>query len=357
MKFQHFYEDKKIKWKKVEKFMNATMSSEKIKHYPVMLDQVLSIISPQHGGTFIDCTFGGGGYSRAILEYPNTKVVAIDRDKITKQYANNLSKKFPKRFSFFQNKFSNLDKIVQSDLSPRAVIFDLGLSSFQLEDHKRGFSFNSQGFLSMEMGINKYSAYDVINTFDEKYLTDIIKILGDEKDGKFIAKKIVQCRTKKLIKTSKELASIIKEAKKNYNNYKKNPSTKTFQAIRIFVNQELTELILGLINAAKILKNGGVLVIVTFHSLEDKIVKFFFNICSNLRKNPSRYLPLNKNKLNMFKLLSKKATTPSKKEICRNIRSRSAKLRYAIRNNNLFYHPEEFEKKFTYYFKLEEIRL
>ena len=197
--------------------MNATMSLEKTKHYPVMLNQVLSIISPQHGGTFIDCTFGGGGYSQAILKYPGTKVLAIDRDKSTQQYADVLVKKFPKRFSFFQNKFSNLNKIIKSDSNPRAIIFDLGLSSFQLSDHQRGFSFKSNGFLSMQMGINKYSAYDVVNTLDRKNLANIIKILGEEKDGKIIANKIVKYRNKKPIKTSQELASIINDAKKNYN--------------------------------------------------------------------------------------------------------------------------------------------
>jgi len=337
--------------------MNATMSSDKTKHYPVMLDQVLSIISPQHGGTFIDCTFGGGGYSRAILGYPNTKVIAIDRDEITKEHAEDLLLKFPKRFSFFQSKFSELDKIIQSDLKPQAVIFDLGLSSLQLSDSERGFSFESKNSLSMEMGINKYSAYDVVNTLDEKYLANIIKILGDEKDGKFIAKKIVKYRTQKPIKSSKELASIISEAKKNYKSYKKNPATKTFQAIRIFVNQELTELIIGLIKATKIIEKGGVLIVVSFHSLEDKIVKYFFNTCSNLKKNPSRYYPLRENKINMFKYLSNKALTPEKKEISNNVKSRSAKLRYAIRNSNLFIYPEEIKKKFINYFKLEEARL
>jgi len=148
--------------------MNATMSLDRTKHYPVMLDQILSIISPQHGGTFVDCTFGGGGYSQAILEYPHTKVYAIDRDELTKKYANTLLKKFPKRFIFFQNKFSNLNKIIKSNLKPRAVIFDLGLSSFQLSDHQRGFSFKSKGYLSMEMGINKYTANDVVNTLDKQ---------------------------------------------------------------------------------------------------------------------------------------------------------------------------------------------
>jgi len=337
--------------------MNATMLLEKTKHHPVMLDQVLSIISPQRGGTFIDCTFGGGGYSQAILKYPGTKVLALDRDKLTQQYANTLAKKFPKRFSFFQNKFSNLNKIIKLNLNPRAIIFDLGLSSFQLSDNQRGFSFKSKGLLSMQMGINKYSAYDVVNVLDKKNLTSIIKILGEEKDGKIIANRIVKYRTKKPIKTSEELASIINNAKKNYNNYKKNSATKTFQAIRIFVNQELTELILGLIVATQLLTNGGILIVVSFHSLEDRIVKNFFNLYSHSNVNPSRYLPLNENKSNLFRLISKKPLIPNKKEIKQNIRSRSAKLRYAIRNDNPFFYPEEFKKKFENYFKIEETRL
>ena len=337
--------------------MNATMLLEKTKHHPVMLDQVLSIITPQHGGTFIDCTFGGGGYSQAILKYPDTKVLAIDRDKLTQQYANTLLKKFPKRFNFYQNKFSNLNKIIKLNLNPRAIIFDLGLSSFQLSDNQRGFSFKSKGLLSMQMGINKYSAYDVVNTLDKKNLTNIIKILGEEKDGKIIANKIVRYRAKKPIKTSEELTSVINDAKKNYNNYKKNSATKTFQAIRIFVNQELTELILGLIVATQLLTNGGILIVVSFHSLEDRIVKNFFNLYSNLNKNPSRYLPLNENKSDLFRLLSKKPLMPNKKEIYQNIRSRSAKLRYAIRNSNSFFYPKEFRKKFESYFKIEETRL
>ena len=180
--------------------------------------------------------------------------------------------------------------------------------------------------------------------------------MGEEKDGKSIANKIVNYRRKKPIKTSKELTSIINNAKKNYNKYKKNPSTKTFQAIRIFVNQELTELILGLILATQLLSNGGILAVISFHSLEDKIVKSFFNLYSNSKKNPSRYLPLKKNKSDLFKLASKKALIPDEKEIYQNIRSRSAKLRYAIRNNNPFFYPAEFKKKFENYFTMEGIR-
>ena len=337
--------------------MNATMSLEKTQHYPVMLNQVLSIISPQHGGTFIDCTFGGGGYSKAILKYPNTKVLAIDRDSIVKQYADVLKKKFPGRFNFFQDKFSNIDKIIQANENPKSIIFDLGLSSFQLLDDKRGFSFKSKNSLNMQMGLNKYTAYDVVNFLDKECLANIIKIFGEEKDNRKIAQKIIKRRNVKPIKTSEELASIVNEVKKNYNNYKKNTATKTFQAIRIFVNQELTELIIGLILASQLLSDGGVLVVVSFHSLEDKIVKNFFNLYSELNKNPSRYLPFKKKKDGLFKLLSKKPIVPNKKEINENIRSRSAKLRYAVRNNTPFINSEEFKKNFENYFKIGEIRL
>tara|TARA_Y100000590_G_scaffold68197_1_gene74272 strand:- start:1824 stop:2834 length:1011 start_codon:yes stop_codon:yes gene_type:complete len=336
--------------------MNATMSLETKKHYPVMLDQVLSIISPQHGGTFIDCTFGGGGYSQAILKHPSTKVLALDRDKITEKQARNLKKKYPNRFNFFNKKFSRLNEIVDSKLCPKAIIFDLGLSSLQLEDEQRGFSFNSKKFLNMEMGINKYNAYDVVNNLDKKILSNIIKILGEEKDSRKIANEIEKHRLNKKITNSNELAKIIERIKKNHNN-KKNPATKTFQAIRIYVNQELTELILGLIEATKILKKGGILIVLSFHSLEDKIVKYFFNFYSNLKNNPSRYFPLEENNSQLFKVSNKKVLIASKKEILENRKSRSAKLRYAVRNDNTFFFPKEFKSKFKKYFDLEMINL
>jgi len=336
--------------------MNATMSLEKIKHYPVMLNQVLSIISPQHGGTFIDCTFGGGGYSNAILKHPGTKVLAIDRDNVTQKYANNLIKKFPDRFSFFQEKFSNISKVINKETKPRAIIFDLGLSSLQLLDKERGFSFNSGNSLSMEMGINDRTTYDAINSLNKENLTSIIKIFGEEKDGKIIANKIINRRKKGPITTSKELSQIIHGAKKN-KNYKKNLSTKTFQAIRIFVNKELTELALGLTEASKILSSGGILLVVSFHSIEDKIVKNFFNLYSSLRKNPSRYFPEEEKKYDLFKFTIKKPLVPEVNEIEENVNSRSAKLRYAIRNEKSFFQPKEFKNKFEKYFELEGLRL
>ena len=337
--------------------MNATMSLEKIKHYPVMLNQILSIISPQRGGTFIDCTFGGGGYSEAILKFSKTKVIALDRDKLCKNRADILMEQFPGRLNFFREKFSNLNKVIQKKINPQAIIFDLGMSSFQLLDKERGFSFDSENFLDMEMGINDRSAYDVINFSDKKTLSAIIKILGEEKDAKIIANKIEKYRNTKKIKTPKELAYIISEAKKKYNNYKKNPATKTFQALRIYVNQELTELMLGLTEAAKLLSKGGILIVVSFHSLEDRIVKNFLHLYSNLRKNPSRYLPLKKNEFNLFELTCKKALSPSKEELIENISSRSAKLRYAIRNGNSFVQTDELKRNFSKYFELEGMQI
>jgi len=357
LKYQLFYENKKIKWKIKEKFMNATMSLDKIKHYPVMLNQIISIISPQHGGTYIDCTFGGGSYSKEILKFPKTKVIAIDRDQLTKKHAKILKKEFPQRFNFFQDKFSNLNKVVDQNLNPKAIIFDLGLSSFQLSDQERGFSFESKNFLNMEMGLNQYSAYEVVNKLDKRYLANIIKVLGEEKDGKIIANKIEKYRTLNPIETSKDLALIVREAKKNYNSYKKNPATKTFQAIRMFVNKEITELVLGLIEATKLLSKGGILVVVSFHSIEDKIIKSFFKNYSNLNKNPSRYLPLQEKRNNLFEFFSKKPLLPKLSEIKENTRSRSAKLRYAVRNENSFLNTNEFKETFVNFLQLEEKKI
>ena len=336
--------------------MNVTMPLSQTKHQPVMLREVLSIISPQHGGTYIDCTFGGGGYSEAILKHLNTKVIALDRDSSTTHHAEKLKKKFPKRFTYFNTKFSNINEFFKSNQKPKAIIFDLGLSSLQLDDLERGFSFKSKKSINMEMGINKYSAYEAVNNLDKKELANIIRILGDEKDAKNIANHIVSYRKKKIIKTSEELSLIIAKAKKSYGN-KKNPATKTFQALRIFVNQELTELMLGLTAATKILSEGGCLIVVSFHSLEDKIVKYFFNLYSNLKKNPSRYLPLTESKSNLFTIKNKKPLTPERKELIFNNRSRSAKLRFGIRNNNKFFYPEEFIKKFEQYSKTESFTL
>jgi len=336
--------------------MNATMSLENTKHYPVMLNQILSIISPQHGGMFIDCTLGGGGYSKAILQFQDTKVLAIDRDKLADKHAIKISKQFPNRFKFFHEKFSNLNKLANSSTNPRAIIFDLGLSSYQIADNNRGFSFKSNAPLNMQMGINTCSVLDVVNKIKKNTLIDILRFLGEEKEARRVTDEIIKNRTRRPIKKTDELVSIIKKAKKKNNKQKIDPATKTFQALRIFVNKELTELINGLFSATEVLKNDGILIVVSFHSLEDRIVKNFLKFYSSKNSNPSRYMPKKNNseKNHLFKLISKNALTPEDSEIIKNSRSRSAKLRYAIRNENSFFYSNEIKSKFAKYLNIEE---
>ena len=238
------------------------------------------------------------------------------------------------------------------------IIFDLGLSSIQLNDLKRGFSFKSNENLDMSMGQNEISAQDVINKLSELELKLIIKIFGEEKEAARIARNIVKSRNEKKIIKVKDLVNIIEKSKKKIYTSKINPCTKTFQALRIFVNKEITELINGIINATKILKPGGKILIVSFHSIEDRIVKYFFRNFSINKSKPSRYLPETENdSLALFNEYKNKAIKPSKKEINQNNRSRSAKLRYAIRSQNKFSHPRELRKKFKIYLDLEAINV
>ena len=195
----------------------------------------IKISTPSKGGTFIDCTFGGGGYTKEILKFPKTIVRALDRDNKVLPTAIDLEKKFLERFKFFHLKFSEIDTIIDENVD--VVIFDLGLSSIQLDDLERGFSFNSKNKLDMTMGLNQTSALNVINNLDEKNLKSVIKILGDEKDASKIAKNIIKHRELKKITKTSHLVQIIKESKKK-NYLKINPCTKTFQALRIFINKE-----------------------------------------------------------------------------------------------------------------------
>jgi 16S rRNA (cytosine1402-N4)-methyltransferase len=270
------------------------------KHLPVMVDEVLKICNPKNGGNFMDCTFGAGGYSKELLKFQETKVVALDRDKHVIELANKLKSDFKSRFVFYNKRFSNLDLISTHKFD--AVIFDLGLSSIQLDDLSRGFSFKSLSELDMSMGLTEISAKKVLNTYSSQDLRDIIKIFGEEEEALKISKNIVKERTKKIINTTDELVKIIKKSKKK--NYKKiDESTKTFQAIRIFVNKEVTELIEGIIKATKILKPGGRLIVVSFHSIEDKIIKFYFKNFSKNRSRSNKYLPDNDHKLSLFDFL------------------------------------------------------
>ena len=331
--------------------MNNQTSSLENSHFPVMLNEILRISSPLTKKKFIDCTFGGGGYSKKILNYSQTNVQAIDRDKKVYSRAKEFEKKFPKRFKFYQIKFSQIDTIPNDNVD--VIIFDLGLSSIQLDDLERGFSFNSRNNLNMTMGLNKITALDVINNLSEIDLKLVIKILGDEKEASKIAKNIVKYRNIKKITNTSDLVKIILKSKRNYSK-KINPCTKTFQALRIFVNKEITELINGVIKATKKLKPGGKILVISFHSLEDRIIKYFFTNFSKNKSRPSRYFPENEDsQKTLFDEYKNKILRPSKKEIEQNYRSRSAKLRVAIRSNDKFEFPENFIKKFKKYLDLE----
>ena len=334
--------------------MKNLSSSLETSHVPVLLNEILNISEPTKGGIFLDCTFGGGGYSRALLAFPKTTVIGIDRDSAVVSIAKNLKKKFQDRFHFHQLKFSQINKIINHKVD--AIIFDLGLSSIQLKDFTRGFSFKSKEELDMTMGFSKISAKDVVNDLSESQLKLIIKILGEEKDASNIAKNIVLARKEKKITRVDELVKIIEMSKKKNFSGKINPSTKTFQAIRIFVNKEMSELIYGIINATKILRPGGKMLIVSFHSIEDKIVKYFFTNFSENKSKPSRYIPENlKDDFTFFKKYTNKIIQPSKDELLKNNASRSAKLRIAIRNENNFVHPEKFINKFYKYLNIEAV--
>ena len=313
--------------------MDATIVPEVQKHYPVLLKEIISIISPQYGGTFIDCTFGQGGYSKKILEFEGTKVIALDRDIESEAIADSLRNKFEDRFLFKNIKFSQLNNLKLKNENVKGIIFDLGYSYAQIKDPKKGLSFQFEGNLNMQMGLNSYSAEDVINKLDERELDKVFKFFGEEKESKFIARNIVKERSKKKIDT-KTLVEIIDKTKRK-KNFRTHSATKVFQALRILVNKEISELIFGLINATKVLKKDGVLVVVTFHSLEDKIVKYFFKSLSE-QKSISRYTPVTEQPETLLRLNEKKAIVPSDKEIKENLPSRSAKLRYAIKKDDFY---------------------
>ena len=326
------------------------MVSDITKHYPVLLNELISIITPQHGGTFIDCTFGQGGYTKKILSYKNTKVIALDRDIQSKIEADKILEKFKNRFIFKNKTFSQLDNLKLKNENIRGVIFDLGYSYTQIKDPKKGLSFDTIGDLNMRMGINDFSAKDAINNLSAIELEKIFKFFGEEKEAKKIANQIEIFRKKKIIDTQ-ILVEIIEKTKRK-KNFKIHSATKVFQALRIFVNKEISELIYGLIAASKVLEKDGILTVVTFHSLEDKIVKYFLKSLSE-NKSVSRYVPKMEQPDTLFKMLEKKPKTPSIKELRENIPSRSAKLRYAIKKDNFYNFETDILKKFEHLVEIE----
>ena len=304
-------------------------------HIPVMLDQIKSFIPTRRDLNLIDATFGGGGYSKAILEEFNIKnLLAIDRDPTAKIFYNKLKKRF-KNIELFNEKFSKIDEIIKkskfSKINFDVIIFDLGVSSNQIDNPDRGFSFQNEGPLDMKMGSSTLNAYEIVNSFDETKLADIFFQFGEEKHSRKIAKNIIKNRAIKPIDNTLALSDIVKKSVPHNNSKNRiHPATKTFQALRIYINDELNELKLALQKSENLLAPNGLLIIVSFQSLEDRIVKDFFNHKSGKRWRSSRHLPdLGDLGPITLKIITKKPLRPKDFEINNNPRSRSAKLRVA----------------------------
>jgi len=298
-------------------------------HNPVMVREVLNTLSPQARETYIDATFGAGGYSRAILETADCSVVALDRDPEASDRAESLKKHYPDRFTFLPGRFSDMARLVPP-LDYDGIVFDLGVSSPQLDEGDRGFSFKHEGPLDMRMERQGLSAADVVNTFDEKEIAHILWMYGEERRSRAIARAIVEKRKETPFATTTQLADLVR-AIVGFERPGFDPATRTFQALRLYVNQELSQLEEGLKASEELLKTGGRLVVVSFHSLEDRIVKTFFKEKSGGLSHASRYLPELPHQEAIFILKNKKPLTPQEDELRTNPRARSAHLRWAIK--------------------------
>lgn len=299
-------------------------------HNPVMVNQMIQYLMPNDGEHFLDCTFGAGGYSAAILESCKCNVTAVDKDPTVISYAKILLEKYNNRFNFLQSSFGEIAKTF-NNIQFNGIVVDLGVSSMQLDTAKRGFSFMHDGPLDMRMSIDGPSAADFINNSSEAEIADVIYKYGDETAARKIAKHIVYERKIAPIATTGRLAGIVRECTR-FRRGKIDNATKTFQAIRIFINHELEQLQLLLSAAFKILIPKGRLVIVSFHSLEDRIIKEFFKANSAITVARSKYAKLISNEQPaLLSVLTKKPINPVKEEISLNPRSRSAKLRAAVK--------------------------
>jgi 16S rRNA (cytosine1402-N4)-methyltransferase len=296
------------------------------KHVPVMLSEVLAALKPRDGGRYIDGTFGGGGYARAILEAADCQVLGIDRDPDAIARGQALVKHFNGRLILAEAEFSGMDSLaVPSD----GVVLDLGVSSFQFDTPARGFSFREEGPLDMRMSLSGPSAADFVNSADHSTLASVIARLGEEKNARRIASAIIAARP---VSTTAQLARIVSDAQGPAAlRHAIHPATRTFQALRIHVNDELGELERGLAAALAILKPAGRLAVVSFHSLEDRIVKQFFTANSGATPYASRHLPPAARGNAALRVITSRPQTPGPAEIAANPRARSAKLRVAER--------------------------
>lgn len=300
-------------------------------HIPVLGPAAVTTLAVRDGGTYIDATFGAGGYTRAILEAADCRVIAIDRDRTAITGGMDLVDAMAGRLTLIEGRFSALDTLAMSlgfD-AVDGVVFDVGVSSMQLDRAERGFSFRLDGPLDMSMGSEGPTAADVIAAANERTLATIIATLGEERHARAVARAIVKARAEAPITTTGALADIVARVV-HARPGTIHPATRTFQALRIFVNEELDELAGALAASERILKAGGRLVVVTFHSLEDRIVKTFLADRSKVGGG-SRHLPEQIGPEPTFRVLTRRPTVPDDAEIARNPRARSAKLRAAER--------------------------
>jgi 16S rRNA (cytosine1402-N4)-methyltransferase len=303
------------------------------RHVPVLARPALEYLNIRDGGDYIDGTFGAGGYTSAILAAANTQVIGIDRDQGAVANGAGLVEAAGGRLTLIEERFSALDRVAEKfgHATVDGVVLDLGVSSMQLDEAERGFSFRLDGPLDMRMGTEGPSAADVVAQADERDLADIIFQLGEERHSRGVARAIVAARKLAPIRTTKALVDIVGRVVRAKPN-QIHPATRTFQALRIFVNEELAELVAALAAAERILKPSGRLVVVTFHSLEDRIVKTFLAERSRTI-GVSRHLPDVEAPAPTFHLLTKRPVAPDDAEIAENPRARSAKLRAGERSD------------------------
>jgi 16S rRNA (cytosine1402-N4)-methyltransferase len=303
------------------------------RHIPVLGREVLEWLAPREGGIYVDATFGAGGYSRAILEIPRARVIGIDRDRTAVAGGFDLVDRSEGRLILVEDRFSNLADVcaAQGVTSVDGVVMDIGVSSMQLDEAARGFSFRNEGPLDMRMGQEGPTAADVIAKASEADLANIIYIFGEERHSRSVARAIVAARKEAPITSTRALADVVaKVVRAKPGDI--HPATRTFQGLRIFVNQELDELQLALAAAERVLKPGGRLVVVSFHSLEDRIVKNFFNDRAKAGGG-SRHRPETAKATASFAILTKRPVTADDEEVAANPRARSAKLRAAARTD------------------------
>jgi len=306
-------------------------------HYPVMLNEVIEAVNPQDGDVIVDGTFGAGGYTSAFLESANCTVIAIDQDPNALEVAKLLKEKYGERFIFARGCFGDAVSLVH-DAGFKAIdafVLDIGVSSMQIDQAARGFSFQKNGPLDMRMDTkdNKVTAASLIAELPEEDLANVLYEYGGERKSRHIARKICIARSEAEIKTTDHLSDIIQSVVPRLAKDKIHPATRSFQALRIAVNDELGELKRGLDASEKLLKDEGRLVVVTFHSLEDSIVKNFLDKKSGRLENASRHLPMEapREVVSTFCLKKRKAIEASSEEVAQNARSRSAKMRVAYR--------------------------